>query len=67
MKNEIIFVDGTKDKCWEEMKPRMLLMVDGQVMVTGSLTACRSGSCVFRHIMLLVMYQKAVKAVVFWG
>lgn len=34
MKNEIGFVDGAKDKRWEEMKPQMLLMVDGQAVVT---------------------------------
>lgn len=34
MKNEITFVDDTKGKHWDEMKPEMMLMVDGQMMVT---------------------------------
>lgn len=39
MKNKISFLDDTEDKHWEEMKPQMLKMVDGQAMVTRSLTA----------------------------
>lgn len=53
MKNEIIFVDDAKGKHWDKMKPQMLLMVDGQVMVTWNLTACSREDCVFRHITLL--------------
>lgn len=67
MKNEIGFVDDAKRKHWEEMKPQMLLMVDGQVRVTQTLTACSRKYCGFRHITLLVMWQKANKAIAVWG
>lgn len=53
MKNEIIFVDDPKGKHWEEMKPQMLLMVDGKVVVTRNLTAFSRKYCDFRHITLL--------------
>lgn len=33
-KNEIGSVDDAGGRCWEETKPRMLLVVDGQVTVT---------------------------------
>lgn len=52
-KNEITFVDDTKGKHWEEMKPQMLLLVDGQVMGTQNVTACSRKNCDFRHIALL--------------
>jgi len=40
MKNETDFVDDAKDKRREEMKPQMLLVADGQAVVTRTLTAC---------------------------
>lgn len=52
-KNEITFVDDAKGKHWGEMKPEMVMMVDGQGMVTWNLTACSRKSCVFRYITLL--------------
>lgn len=59
-KNEIGFVGDAKGNHWEEMKLQMLLLVDGQLMVTRTLvtrtlTACSRKCCGFTHITLLVM------------
>lgn len=66
-KNEIGLVDDAKNKHWEETKPQMLLMVDGQATVTRTLAARSGKYCGFRHIARLVIQQQADKATVFWG